>query len=161
MKYFVIADTHFYDENIIRFCNRPFKNVDEMNKVMVDRWNSVVGHQDIVLHLGDFCSGSLEQCKKIATQLNGIIYLIRGNHDRFDPDVYKEVCGMSYVSEFPIIYKNFYMLSHEPLLLSNTTPYFSFYGHIHNDSKFQDDLTSKCVSVERINYTPFCFLEEA
>lgn len=42
MKYFVVADNHFGHENIIRFCNRPFKTLDEMNYEMVKRWNAVV-----------------------------------------------------------------------------------------------------------------------
>lgn len=33
---FVIADTHFNDANIIRFCNRPFSSVDEMNTMLID-----------------------------------------------------------------------------------------------------------------------------
>lgn len=51
MKYF-IADMHFNHENIIRYCNRPFENSNEMNEYII-KWNSVVTENDIVYHLGD------------------------------------------------------------------------------------------------------------
>lgn len=76
-----------------------------------------------------------------------------GNHDTQDPEYYR-ASGFNFVSQYPIIYDNFFILSHEPLLLSQTTPYFNLYGHIHNDDRFTDTSTSKCVSVEKINYTP-------
>lgn len=54
MKVFIIADTHFYHENIIKYCDRPFENASIMNDIMIEKWNSVVGKSDIVIHLGDF-----------------------------------------------------------------------------------------------------------
>lgn len=57
MIYF-IADTHFYHENIIKYCNRPFKNSKQMNEYIVNKWNSVVTKDDIVYHLGDVGFGS-------------------------------------------------------------------------------------------------------
>lgn len=56
-KVFFTSDTHFTHANIIRFCSRPFKNVEEMDETMIANWNRVVGENDIVFHLGDFCMG--------------------------------------------------------------------------------------------------------
>lgn len=78
---FFTSDTHFNHTNIIRFCQRPFGNVDEMNETMITNWNSVVGTDDIVFHLGDFCLGGSAEWTKILDRLNGRIYLILGNHD--------------------------------------------------------------------------------
>lgn len=54
---FFTSDTHFNHANIIRFCNRPFKDVEQMNETLIANWNRVVGTNDIVFHLGDFCLG--------------------------------------------------------------------------------------------------------
>lgn len=155
-KYFVIADTHFGDENIIRFCNRPFKSVDEMDTTLIELWNETVAKDDNVFVLGDFAVGTAN-ISKIAPLLNGHKTLIKGNHDTYSNDYYRQ-CGFVEASDYPILFNGFYLMSHEPLQLSETTPYFNFYGHIHNDAKFCDNLTSKCVSVERIDYRPYCFL---
>ena len=56
-RVFFTSDTHFNHTNIIRFCNRPFKDVIHMNETIIANWNSVVGPDDIIFHLGDFCLG--------------------------------------------------------------------------------------------------------
>ena len=77
------ADQHFGHENIIRFCDRPFKDVDHMNEVMVERWNAVVDEDQTVFHLGDFSyRGKNDTVPKYLERLNGKIILIRGNHDK-------------------------------------------------------------------------------
>ena len=78
---FFTSDTHFNHANIIKFCNRPFKDVEQMNDVMIANWNSVIGKDDTVFHLGDFCLGSAAEWTKILDRLNGKIYLILGNLD--------------------------------------------------------------------------------
>lgn len=165
MRYFVIGDTHFGHSNIIKYCNRPFRDVEEMDRVLIKNWNETVSNHDIVIHLGDFALCARERAKEICSQLNGKKILIKGNHDNWTDDFYRNI-GFDYVSKFPIIYggtsdnNGFYMMSHAPLMLSETTPYWNFYGHVHNDSKFADTPTSKCVCVERIGYRPYLFLEK-
>ena len=80
-KVFFTSDTHFYHSNIINFCGRPFKNVEVMNETLIANWNSVVGPDDIIFHLGDFCLGGSAEWINILNRLNGKIYLIVGNHD--------------------------------------------------------------------------------
>ena len=60
-KTFVVGDTHFYDENILHFCDRPFKTVEEMNNYMVFKWNEVVSNEDTVIVNGDFACGTEEE----------------------------------------------------------------------------------------------------
>ena len=68
-RIFFIADTHFGSDAVRRYENRPFDSVSEMDKAMIERWNSVIAPNDIVWHLGDF---SAEGCEKqVVTQLNG------------------------------------------------------------------------------------------
>ena len=70
-KVFFTSDTHFYHGNIIRFCNRPFKDVEMMNETIISNWNNTVGQDDIVFHLGDFCLGGSAEWTKILDRLNG------------------------------------------------------------------------------------------
>lgn len=78
---FFTADTHFWHNGIIDFCDRPFPDAETMNYEIIARWNSVVKPKDMVYHLGDFAFGTPEQCVKIVQQLNGRIHLVRGNHE--------------------------------------------------------------------------------
>jgi calcineurin-like phosphoesterase family protein len=80
MNYYT-ADEHYFHDNIRRYAKRPFANVMQMNKALIDNNNSVVKNSDTVYHIGDFCFGSLERVELILKQLNGRHMLILGNHD--------------------------------------------------------------------------------
>ena len=54
-RLFFTADTHFNHTNMLKFCDRPFADVEEMNETIIARWNQVVGEEDHVFHLGEFC----------------------------------------------------------------------------------------------------------
>jgi calcineurin-like phosphoesterase family protein len=88
----ITSDFHLGHSNIIRYCDRPFKNVDEMDKVLIRNANSRVKEEDTVIHVGDFCfknspngkegEGVPVHSKNYIKQLNGRWVFIRGNHDR-------------------------------------------------------------------------------
>jgi calcineurin-like phosphoesterase family protein len=80
-KTFFTSDHHFGHANIIKFCNRPFENVDDMNQELIRRWNEKIGKDDEVYHLGDFGLTNKAALSDILDQLNGTIYLIVGNHE--------------------------------------------------------------------------------
>lgn len=91
MDIWFTSDTHFNHENIIKYCDRPFSCLEEMEGAMFENWNSVVKRGDLVYHLGDFAitwgkRGS-ERVLDILSRLNGCKHLIRGNHDR--KEIYK------------------------------------------------------------------------
>jgi calcineurin-like phosphoesterase family protein len=76
------SDNHFFHKNIIEYCERPFFYVQEMNRVMIERWNERVQPNDTVYHLGDFAFGSRDKIQSSLKKLNGHIILVRGNHDK-------------------------------------------------------------------------------
>ncbi|AXG66306.1 phosphoesterase [Streptomyces phage Annadreamy] len=82
MSRFFTSDTHFGHARIIELCNRPFSSVEEMNEVMIERWNSVVKSTDTVIHFGDVALGKIAESLPLIERLNGIKSLIPGNHDR-------------------------------------------------------------------------------
>lgn len=80
---FYSSDAHLRHDNIIKYCNRPFKHSDEMNEVLIDNWNAVVKPNDIVRYLGDFSLAGPEKAMQYRYRMNGIWELfLQGNHDR-------------------------------------------------------------------------------
>lgn len=155
MKRFVIADTHFGHENIIKYCNRPFANAAEMDTYMIEVWNSIVGQDDVVWMLGDFALADKEKIRHLVRKLKGNKRLILGNHDRASENFYREA-GFNFVSKWPVLIDDFVILSHAPLqYMSEECAFFNIFGHVHNDERYLDlSLAGACVSAERLNYRP-------
>jgi calcineurin-like phosphoesterase family protein len=91
MAYYYISDLHLGHANVIRFDNRPFADVDEMNRILIERWNTAVSTADTVYILGDFCWLREPFWPAFLEQLSGQKVLIRGNHDprQFSSEVKK------------------------------------------------------------------------
>jgi len=152
---YFIADTHFSEEKIMRYENRPFKSITEMNKELICRWNNLVNADDEVYVLGDF--GAYEEEIFILNQLNGRKFLVKGNHDVKTNQFYRDL-GFEEVYDHPVIIKDFWILSHEPLYVNSNMPYANIFGHVHNSPIIKTySKQHYCVSVERINYTPISF----
>jgi len=82
-KTFVASDRHLDHKNIIKYCNRPFLNIKEMNKILVNNWNNTISSKDTVYFLGDLaCGRGSRSTDYWLKQLNGKIIFIRGNHDK-------------------------------------------------------------------------------
>ncbi|MBA2938024.1 metallophosphoesterase [Paenibacillus sp. CGMCC 1.16610] len=152
---YFISDHHFGHKNIIDFENRPFADVDEMTEAMIAKWNAVVRNEDKVFHLGDFSFLNKERTQAIVSQLNGYKILILGNHDRGRPRTWWLDAGFDEVSEYPLIYMNFFFLSHEPMYMNKQMPYLNVHGHIHGQ-KYEGRQYYN-VSVEQLDYTPVSF----
>lgn len=80
-KTFFTSDTHFGHKGILKHCNRPFETIEEHDQALIKNWNAVVDPKDVVYHLGDISFLSYNKTKEILKQLNGKIFLIKGNHD--------------------------------------------------------------------------------
>ena len=77
------SDQHFHHNNILKFTDRPYKTVKDMNKGIIAKWNKQVAPTDLVYVLGDFVWNTVKknEYKKLLEKLNGSIVLIVGNHD--------------------------------------------------------------------------------
>ncbi len=76
------ADQHFGHRDIIRSCNRPFADVEEMNETLIANWNARIDRQDRVFCVGDLAYRLEERAlASIFRRLNGHKHLIVGNHD--------------------------------------------------------------------------------
>ena len=173
---FFTSDTHFNHSNIIKYCNRPFNNPDEMNEALINNWNSVVKENDIVFHLGDFMFGNINRFWEFRSRLNGKIYLIHGNHDyelmnkgNIEDGFELITSQLNIVVDAQKIY-----LNHFPLLTFNGTykekPVWQLFGHVHSnkehpqtsaDIKRLDYLMPNQydVGVDNNHYTPISFEE--
>ena len=174
---FVISDTHFGHTNSwekFKLPNgdplRPFTSTEEMDEAMVERWNAVVRPQDTVYHLGDVVINkkSLHHVKR----LNGKKRLVRGNHDIFKDEDYREV---GFESLYGVrVFVDQFILSHIPLHPDSVTERFrvNVHGHLHagevklsaidmdtNSTKQYIDPRYLCVSVENTDYRPLSFDE--
>ena len=136
-KIWFISDTHFNHANVIRYCNRPFKSVGEMNQTIINNWNSVVSDEDTVFFLGDFIFGKYEDFANFTKALKGHKHFIIGNHDGA---VLKNDKALSYFEEVDKIMhiidgKNHICLCHFPIAEWNGyyKGHYHIYAHIHNN----------------------------
>lgn len=158
----VVSDTHFGHDNIIKYCNRPFTNAKEADQLMIDNWNSVVKEGDIVYHLGDVYFG--ESGRHALTKLKGRKRLILGNHDngkdKLLHNTFQKIMVWRMFPELGLL------LTHVPVHESSLERYYgathaeverfdnlvNVHGHIHD--KPSPSPLHRNVSVEQTNYTP-------
>lgn len=129
--------------------------VDLMNEMLIEYWNETVGKNDFVWFLGDFVYGNKEIARDICSKLHGRKRLVRGNHDNWPDNFYREI-GFEYVSKYPVLLKNRFILSHAPLE-KVSEPFINIYGHIHWENCKHIPTkteTSQCVCVERQDFRP-------
>lgn len=155
------SDTHFGHPGILFM--RPWADVDEMDKALIDGWNSVVGERDHVFHIGDFSFHKPNRTLEILSCLNGIKYLVRGNHDRnnlngaclamFDGGVdhYHEVT----------IGSQLVVLCHFPFRSWNGMHHDSWNLHGHSHGSMSPQGKQLDVGVDVHNYKPISFEDVA
>ena len=158
-KLYFTSDTHFGHANVIKYCNRPFTSVEEMDSFIINRWNDIVLF-DTVYFLGDFALGTDKEVAycNIVPQLQGEIIFLKGNHDRAYGCLnrYFRTIQPNYI----LVYKGYhFILSHYPLPNDEIpTGFINIHGHIHNsqlDLGFDKNYHIN-VSQDANNFTPIC-----
>jgi calcineurin-like phosphoesterase family protein len=149
VKIWLISDTHFGHENIIRYCGRPFASAAEMDQVMIERWNATVRPQDHVYHLGDVAMGSTH-LHRVLPCLHGHKRLVLGNHDNMAP-------MKQYVQYFDKIlaWRKFdtLILTHVPIHRESFgKATVNVHGHTHQHPAYPGGYINVCV--EHTEYAP-------
>ena len=133
MAIWVCADLHLQHKNIIRFGRKQFGSIEDHDKYVIERYNSVVGKDDLVYILGDIGFTPKDSLGDKVRQLHGRKILIIGNHDRLQDGDYINM-GFIQVVRHPIFYSNNIILSHIPVLECLNSPYtICVHGHLHNN----------------------------
>lgn len=148
--YYFISDPHFGHENILKMCQRPFENVEEMNEAMIDAWNQRVTGNDTVFILGDLFYRCPDP-EPILQRLKGKKRLIIGNHDSSWMD--NVDLSRYFVSVDPFLEitdgVRAITLCHYPLLTwKHKLRTYMVHGHIHNDTT--SDFFPLLVARERV-----------
>jgi len=138
-----ISDCHFYDDYVNQKMDvRGFSGYEEMNEHMIAQWNQKVTARDSVYILGDFSIAKGDATEKIARRLNGKLYLIIGNHDRYLGDKDFDRNLFRSIEPYQEIRDNGrkVILSHYPVFCYNEQyrreygkpRAYMLYGHVHN-----------------------------
>ena len=171
MSVFFTGDTHFHHQNIIKYCNRPYKYVDEMNESLIKIWNETVGDNDDVYHVGDFAFCGPDVAERIACRLKGRKHLIIGNHDhkrilkKLEPHFVwiKDVYMLKVQDQSPLFGKKNQQiwLSHYAHKVWPQGHYgvWNLFGHSHGGLKDDPTTLSLDVGVDVHNYRPVSYDE--
>ena len=164
---FFTSDTHFGHSQPFLYEPRGFTNIEEMDEVIIERWNNIVSPNDIVYHLGDTMLNDNANGIRCFKRLNGQIFLIFGNHDSearknlIFTECMHQVQGGWYAWQFK--YEKFSIyLSHYPTLTANfDNKHFSqhvinLHGHTHQRTNWLDPRNPFMyhVGVDSHNCTP-------
>ena len=153
MNYWFTADTHFGHKNIIKYTDRPFGSVEEMDEALIANWNARVAPDDEVYHLGDFALNSPAQCRKIIDRLNGKIHLIRGNHDNTADACADQFVWIKDYHELKIPDPNahrgtrYLMLLHYAMRVWNGSHHGTYHLFGHSHGTLEDVPTSRSIDV--------------
>lgn len=164
------SDLHLSHTNVISMNNRPFRSVQQMNEEIIKRWNKKIAPNDVVYVLGDVCWGwNSQKIKETFSKMNGIKYLIYGNHDRIKnhelANVWAEIVPYKRIN----IDNESIVLSHYPILDWDRAYHkgYHLYGHCHGMldlrefTKLMKHNNQRCmdVGVDTHNYYPWSWEE--
>jgi calcineurin-like phosphoesterase family protein len=151
---FFVSDTHFSHPLMVRL--RGFRSVQEMDELMIERWNETVRPQDHVYHLGDVTMR--REFLDVVKRLNGHKRLIFGNHDIFDYGCYVKA-GFKKLMAYRVVDR--IIFSHVPVHPAQLSRFrLNVHGHLHTNRVMEPGSLTKPdrrytnVCVEQTGYVP-------
>ena len=158
MRYY-ISDPHFFHGGLnIKMDMRGFSSVEEMNAYMLEKWNGRVRQNDEVIILGDLSWGNAEQTNELLQKLNGKLYLIEGNHDRFLTNRKFDASRFVWIKPYAELHDRGrkVILCHYPIMCYNGQYHLDregnpktwmLYGHVHNS--YDELLIDRFIEITR------------
>jgi calcineurin-like phosphoesterase family protein len=169
MAYAITSDTHYAHANIIKYSNRPFVTVEQMNNTLVRNINASLPNGGVLYHLGDWAFGGMNMAVEFADRINRNIdvILIKGNHDekkgcqnrRDFYDLFYEVHNLLEVK----LDGQRITLCHYAMKVWNKSHYgaWHLYGHSHGSLPDDPNSLSFDIGVDCHNFKPLTFPEIA
>lgn len=155
------SDFHFGHFNIIRYCNRPFRNTQEMDDEITECVNACVKPNDVLYFLGDFCLGRAEQVaayrKRLACRT---IHFIEGNHDKTTRKQQQLFASWNVLSEVNVARQRI-VLCHYAMRVwpHHAQRAWHLYGHSHGNLPDEPRSLSIDVGVDTHDFRPWHFEE--
>lgn len=151
---FFTADQHYWHSNILDYCDRPFRNINQMNEQLIELHNKVVKPNDVIWVLGDYTlagGNHFESVQRLTNRLNGVKHLVLGNHDKFKPFTY---VGMGFQTVHTVEHLELLdiMLAHDPAVANVRKDKLWFCGHVHKVFKHARNVVN--VGVDQWNFMP-------
>ena len=149
---YLTSDLHFNHDREFIYKPRGFDSVYEMNRVLIENYNSIISPDDDVYILGDLMLGGPDRMKdglNLLSQLKGDIHVVRGNHDTDTRwEAYQNLYNVVEVSNAIYLkYKGFHFyMSHFPTITANLEKEslkqctINLYGHTHQQTNFYNDM---------------------
>lgn len=163
------SDLHIGHKNVIRYCNRPYEGVAEMNEAIINNFNERVKHGDTVYMLGDICFLPRRKLMEVLHRFNGKLHLIYGNHDKSLRQEIKKLEREETKIPFESHqdYKEINVNGQKIILMhyamrtwnAQHKGAWQLYGHSHNNLPELPTLMSMDVGVDAHNYRPISFEE--
>ncbi len=141
---FYISDLHFFHEGLLtKMDRRGFASCEEMHAYMIGKWNRKVRPQDEVVLLGDVSMGRGKPTSDLLNQLNGRLYLVKGNHDHYLKDRRFDPARFEWVKDYAVLHDNKrkIVLCHYPIMCydgqyqrdkEGNPKSYMLYGHVHD-----------------------------
>lgn len=141
------SDLHLGHRAAISMCERSFKNVEEMNEILIRNFNSCVKKNDTVYILGDISHRMpVTEVNQLIGKMNGKKILCKGNHDKkYDATLFE---GIYDFLEIVINGVNV-SLMHYPMMSWPKSHYGSLHLHGHIHSKKDYNLQQKSEGILR------------
>jgi len=151
MSIWFSSDHHFGHKNILEYTDRKnyFRNIDEMDRILIENWNKLIKKEDTVYYLGDFTFKNYKEYEKL---LNGKIYFIKGSHDKYNAPFIRLETPDGLLDEYG--HQRVIVMCHYSMRSWTASHYASYHLYGHHHGKLEPYGLSFDIGVDCWDYKP-------